>query len=431
MNKQILRLAIPNILSNISVPLLSTVDTVLMGNLSALHIGAVGLGAMVFNFIYWNFGFLRMGTTGITAQAYGKNDAQEIAATLSKALLLGLILAILIILFQQPRLILLSFFLNVSPDLSPLVNDYFFTRVWAAPATFALYVLFGWYFGMQNAVIPLILTIIVNVVNIIISMILVQYYGLGVKGVAWGTVVAQYTGLIVAFIILSIKYNSHFKNINISVVNRINDLKVFLKINADIFIRTVCLTFAFGFFYSMSAKESEVALAVNVILLQFINWMSYGIDGFAYASESLVGKYYGANDKSNLKKAVNYSLVWGAVLALIYSLGYYFGGEFLLGIFTDDQSIIDYAIEFLLWMALIPILGFASYIWDGVFIGFTAGTAMRNSMILSLIIYLGVYYIFVSRFDNMHVLWLSLGIYLLARGVIQSYMYYKKEKYLV
>jgi MATE family multidrug resistance protein len=402
-----------------------------MGSMSALHIGAVGLGAMVFNFIYWNFGFLRMGTTGITAQAYGKKDDAEIAATLSKALFLGGILAVLILLFQGPLLAMLSYFLNVSPELSPLVNDYFFTRVWAAPATFALYVLFGWYFGMQNAVVPLILTIIVNVVNILLSVILVKYYGFGVKGVAWGTVAAQYTGLLVAILILNYKYNQYFKNINLALFSRLGELKSFLKINANIFIRTVCLTFAFGFFYSMSAKESEVALAVNVILLQFINWMSYGIDGFAYASESLVGRYYGAKAENELNKAVNYSLVWGLVLAIIYAVVYYFGGEMLLSIFTNDQEIITLGMDYLPWMALIPILGFASYIWDGVFIGFTAGTAMRNSMLVSFVLYLAAYYALSPYFENMHVLWLSLSVFLLARGLIQSYMYFKKEEYLL
>ena len=190
-NKEILRLAIPNILSNISIPLLSTVDTVLVGNLSASHIGAVGLGAMIFNFIYWNFGFLRMGTTGLTAQSFGKSDDIAITETLSRALILALILALIILLLQSPLLSLLSWFLNVDGSVQTFVNEYFFTRVWAAPATFMLYGLLGWYFGMQNAIIPLILTLIINVANIIVSWVLVKHFNMDVKGVALGTVVAQ------------------------------------------------------------------------------------------------------------------------------------------------------------------------------------------------------------------------------------------------
>ncbi|MCB0691085.1 MAG: MATE family efflux transporter [Saprospiraceae bacterium] len=430
-NKEILRLAIPNILSNISIPLLSTVDTVLVGNLSASHIGAVGLGAMIFNFIYWNFGFLRMGTTGLTAQSFGKSDDIAITETLSRALILALILALIILLLQSPLLSLLSWFLNVDGSVQTFANEYFFTRVWAAPATFMLYGLLGWYFGMQNAIIPLILTLIINVANIIVSWVLVKHFNMDVKGVALGTVVAQYLGLLFAFLFLFTKYRKYMTLLNFKILDKLAGLKTFLKINTNIFIRTMCLTIAFGFFYSISAKSGAAILASNVILLQFTNWMSYGIDGFAYASESLVGKYYGAKDATRLKKSIQYSLVWGFVLALIYSFCYYFFGFELLSVFTNQMDVIETAGHYLSWMAILPIVGFGSYIWDGVFIGFTAGKAMRNSMLISLGAYILSYYIFKNNLDAINALWLSLSIFLLVRGFVQTYMYLFKEKYLV
>ena len=426
MNKEILKLAIPNIISNISVPLLSSVDTALMGQMSVLHIGAVGVGSMIFNFIYWNFGFLRMGTTGITAQGFGQQSDKAIILTLGRALFIAILLAILIMLLQIPFGQFSFYLMNLSATQLPLVETYFYIRIWAAPATLALYALMGWYFGMQNAIYPLILTIVINGVNIICSLVFIKYFGMEVEGVAYGTVIAQYVGLFLAIGLFFYKYRYLLPNLSQKSILKSEELRQFLSINSDIFIRTFCLTFAFGFFYSQSSVGGESLLAVNVILLQFLNWMSYGIDGFAFASESLVGKYVGAKQQPQLNKAIRLSFIWGFVLAGIYSLLYGLFGTPLIHLFSNQLEVITATKPYLFWMVLFPLLSTPCYIWDGVFIGLTASRAMRDSMIISLIIYLGVHYLLKADYGN-HGLWLALLIFMMARGGIQWWVFRRRR----
>ncbi len=423
MNKEILRLAIPNIISNISVPLLSTVDTALMGRMSELHIGAVGLGAMIFNFVYWNFGFLRMGTTGITAQAFGKRSDSETAQTLGRALMVAFILAALVLLLQIPLAEMSYFLMNISEVQMGLVSEYFNIRIWTAPATLALYAFMGWFFGMQNAIYPLVLAVFINVVNIVCSIFFIKVWGMDVDGVAYGTLIAQYSGLALATIMWLMKYGYLAKEITFKAVKQIDKLKSFLTINRDIFIRTFCLTFAFGFFYSQSSSAGETMLAVNVILLQFLNWMSYGVDGFAFASESLVGKYAGAEDIFNLKKSIKYSFLWGMGMAAMISFIYWIFGVTLIGVFTDKLELIGQTTPFLFWMIIFPIISTPCYIWDGIFIGLTASVAMRNTMLLALVVYLLSHFLLYNEFGN-NGLWLALLIFMAARGLLQ-WIYYR------
>jgi MATE family multidrug resistance protein len=423
-NKEIIRLSTPNILSNISVPLLSTVDTILMGGLSSLHLASVGLGSFLFNVIYWNFGFLRMGTTGMTAQNYGANDKDEVWLSLMRAGVLSIILAVLLLILQSPIYELAKSALVVSVENDPLVLEYFKIRIWAAPASLLLMVIMGWLFGMQNAIYPLILTIIINVVNIITSYYLVKIAGLDVRGVALGTVIAQYIGLIIGLGLILKKYKSY---INWSLVERLSVLseyKRFLKVNFDIFLRTLCLTFSFGFFYRQSSKLGDVVLAVNVVLMQFVNWMSYGIDGFAYATESLVGKYIGARKPNEVKVVIGQSFLWGGLVSLLYAAIYYIFGVELFRLFSDDPSLITVGKELLIFMAIFPIIGFASYIWDGIFVGLTATTSMRNAMVMALIVYLVSFYM-IPETNNGSNVWIALCIFLIARAVFQ-WAYYKR-----
>ncbi|GAB5553473.1 MAG: MATE family efflux transporter [Saprospiraceae bacterium] len=422
MNKEILKLAIPNIISNISVPLLSTVDTALMGRLSEIHIGAVGVGAMIFNFVYWNFGFLRMGTTGITAQAFGKQSKPDMAITLGRALVVVLGLSSLLLVLQVPFGQLSFRLMNVNTEQAALVDTYFYIRIWAAPATLGLYAFMGWFFGLQNAVYPLILTVGINVINIILSYVMVHYWGWGVAGVAYGTLIAQYFGLILALGLFFYKYGDYVKEIKTKALLQWHALKKFLSINFDIFLRTLCLTFAFGFFYSQSAKQGELVLAANVILLQYMNWMAYGVDGFAFATESLVGKYAGARKGPETNKAIRLAFVWGMALAAGFSLLYTFAGEPLLHVFTTEAKVIEAAKPYLFWMMIFPILSTPCYIWDGVFIGLTASKAMRNCMILAILIFLGTYFFYGQHHGN-HGLWLTLLLFMVARGAIQQGAY--------
>lgn len=427
LNKEILQLAIPNIISNISVPLISSVDTGLMGSLSALHIGAVGLGSMIFNFIYWNFSFLRMGTTGMTAQAYGKNNAAAMVHTWGRALIIALLLSGLILLLQQPLATLGFSLMNVASDQHELVSTYFYIRIWGAPASLVLVVMMGWFFGMQNPIYPLILTIIINITNILVSYILVHHYHLGVAGVAYGTVIAQYLGALSALLLFLFKYKYLFKSFERSVLLASQEFLGFIRINSDIFLRTFCLTIAFGFFYSQSAAAGPEILAVNTILMQFLNWMSFGVDGFAYAAESLVGKYTGANQPATTRKTIQLSMYWGMALAVCFSLVYGVFGVHLVHLFTDQAAIVEAASPYLWWMVLLPIVGTPCYIWDGIFVGLTAVKAMRNSMLLALIAYLVSYLVLSFYYTDpaflSNILWLSLITFLVVRGLLQWLLY--------
>ena len=423
MNREILRLSLPNIISNISIPLLSTVDTALMGRLSPLHIGAVGVASMIFNFLYWNFGFLRMGTTGITAQAFGQNNLQEIVATLGRAILISLLIALVIIVFQNPLINFGIKLMNVPLEQQPLVESYFYIRVWAAPAALLMYSLLGWFFGLQNAIYPLIITITINIINIVLSYFFIIKLQWDIAGVAWSTVIAQYAGLLLCFGLAIKKYSSSISELSMSGILIMSKLTAFLHINSNIFIRTVCLTFSFGYFYSQSAKFGTELLAVNVILLQFLNWMSYAIDGFAYAAESIVGKYAGKGDRIALKEAINKSFIWGGILSLLFALTYNLFGSEILAIFSNDPSVLSLARPYLVWMWIIPVIAFLSYIWDGIYVGLTASIAMRNSMLIALIIYLG-YYSLIEQ--SVHQLWFALTLFLLSRGIIQTILYWRK-----
>lgn len=426
MNKEILWLAIPNILSNISVPLLSTVDTILMGRFSALHLGAIGLGSMIFNFIYWNFGFLRMGTTGITAQAYGAKNKQQIINTLGRAIIIALLLALLVLLFKNTLLELGNLLLNVSEEQQALVSAYYNVRIWAAPATLALYALMGWFFGMQNSIYPMILTIFINLINIGGNFLFVYRFDMEVDGIALATVIAQYAGLILGIILLTFHYRYLFKDLSTKALTQLQQLKSFLLINRDIFIRTVCLTFAFGFFYRQSSGAGATILAINVILLQFITWMAYAVDGFAFASESLVGKYQGARDPSGLRLSIRYSFIWGMAMAALFSLIYALFGPQLIALFTDQAELQLASIPFLFWMILFPIVSTPCYIWDGIFIGLTASRAMRNTMLLALACYLLFHYWLYPIFDN-HGLWAAFLIFMGLRGLFQWLAYRRRR----
>lgn len=423
-SSKILGLAIPNIITNISVPLLSSVDTALMGQFSAAHLGAVGIGSMIFNFLYWNFGFLRMGTVGMTAQAYGAKNESEMIHTVGRALLLGVLIAVFLLIFRVPIRLGMAYLMQTPDGLRPLVQEYFNIRIWAAPATLALYGLFGFFFGMQNVFAPLILTIIINVVNILLSYLFILNYGMDVAGVAWGTVIAQYVGLVIGLIIFAYRYRFLFVSFRKKAMMDLAPLKNFFRVNRDIFIRTLCLSSTFFFFYSQSAEMGETVLAANVVLLQFLNWMSFGVDGFAYASEALVGRYKGARDQHLLQKTIQYSLYWGMGLAALYSLIYGIGGEFILHLFTKQPEVIAYAKPLLFWVIILPIIGTPSYIWDGVFIGLTATRSMRNTMILAFIGFLLVYVIGKESLGS-HSLWFALMAFLGARGVGQWLLYRK------
>ena len=415
-NKQIYRLALPNIISNFSIPLLGAVDTALMGRLESEHyLGAVGIGGVIFSFIYWGFGFLRMATTGLTAQAFGEKDLRECGRLLLRAICIGITSSLLLLIFQW-QLIDLSFrLIDASPEVEHLARIYFYIRIYAAPATLCLHAFHGIFLGLQNARYPMFLTIVVNLVNIVLNLVFVRLFDMKVAGIALATVIAQYIGLFVAILLFSRYYRGILPRWDFREILALSKLKHFLNISADIFIRTCCLVFSHAYFTAKSAALSDTFLAINTILLQYINLLSYAIDGFAFAAESLIGKYKGADDLQNLKQTTRLIFLWAFLFAGVILLILVCFGERLLYVFTDQGALIEQAKVYLIWVIVAPVINVAAYIWDGIFLGATASRALRNSVIVSTLLYFGAIYLLMP-FGN-HGLWGALTLLLIARGV--------------
>lgn len=422
MNRDILRLAFPNIISNLSVPLLGIADTVLMGRLeSPAYLGAVGLGGSIFGFLYWGFGFLRMGTTGLTAQAFGQGSAAAQTRILGQALTVALLGSLLLLLLQVPLGALLMRLLPASPEVMTYTREYFFIRIFAAPATISLYAFHGWFLGMQNARYPMLLAIFVNLVNIGLNALFVLRLGMASDGVAWATVIAQYSGLLLAIGLLFLHYRDHLRAPDWRSWLETEALKRFFSVNADIFVRTMCLLFTLGFFQFWAAGINDTVLAANQVLMQYFHTMAFAVDGFAYAAESLVGRFHGARQPARMRLAIRWLFIWGLGLGAVFSIAYALAGEPLLRVFTDQPEIIDTARAYLPWMTAFPLVGAWAFMWDGIYIGATATRAMRNSMLLATFgLFLPVFFVgreLLSWGEN-HVLWLALTLFMLARGAL-------------
>ena len=415
-NKQVYRLAVPNIVSNFSIPLLGAVDTALMGRLeSESYLGAVGIGGIIFSFIYWGFGFLRMATTGLTAQAFGERDLRECGRLLLRAICIGIISSVLLFIFQWQSIDFSFLLIKTSPDVEHLARVYFHIRIYAAPATLGLHAFHGVFLGLQNARYPMILTVVVNLINVVLNLVFVKLLGMKVEGVAFATVIAQYIGLFLAILLFWRHYRGLLTPLRMREVLVFSKLKRFLSISGDIFIRTCCLVFSHAVFTAKSAALSDTILAINTILLQFINLMSYAIDGLAFAAESLIGKYKGAKDTVNLKRTIRQIFFWSFLFAVAIMLIFLLFGDQLLRLFTDQIPLIAQAKPYLLWIIVAPVINVAAYIWDGIFLGATASKALRNSVVLSTVLYLCAVYLLMP-FGN-HGLWCALTVLLIARGV--------------
>ncbi len=363
MNKKILDIALPNIVSNITIPLLGIVDLALMGHLGEVDfIGGIALGGTIFNFLYWGFAFLRMGTSGITAQAYGARNLNESILSLGRALLVAAVGSILILLLQKPIALLSFSYIDSETSVENIALSYYNIRIWAAPATISLYALTGWFIGMQNSKIPMIIAIICNIINISLSAYFVYGLNLDARGVALGTVIAQYCGLVLAAIFIWRYYRRLFKYWTNKGLLKVKELKHFVLINKDIFIRTLCIIFVFTFFTTESASTNKTILAVNSLLLQFLFIFSYLMDGFAYAAEALVGRFVGSQNRKNFLTTVRYLFIWGTVISLIFTVFYALGGNWVLSMLTNSTETISAASPYLKWLILLPILSFASFL---------------------------------------------------------------------
>ena len=423
LNRSILKLAIPNIISNITVPLLGFVDMMLMGHQDSIaHIGAIGLGSTIFSVLYSIFSFMRAGTTGFTAQAYGANDRAEIAYSLYRSLCIALIATVLVLSLQNVVEWLSMKLLNGSEEVLAYTATYFLLRIWAAPAVLCLYAFNGWYIGMQNTTIPMVIAILTNVVNIVLSVIFVNVMGMGVTGVALGTVIAQYCGLLTAVIFLFAKFRHHLVPIRRVILLQSDKLKRFFQVNADFMIRSILLVLSIAFFNNQSAKLGDDMLAVNMILMQFFYIFSYFTDGFAYAGEALVGRFTGAHDAKQLRQTVELLFLWGFLIALPFTVLYALFPDWFIGLVSDQPGIIPMAKPYHIYLAAIPLITFTAFLWDGVYIGATAARAIRNTMLISAIgVFLPSTLLLMPRLGN-HGLWIAFLLFMVARGLSMTLM---------
>jgi len=421
LNRQILRLAIPNIISNLSVPLLGAVDTAVVGRLEHVYyLGAIAVGSIIFDFIFWGFGFLRMGTTGMVAQAYGAQQERKTRIILFRVLLVAGVSSLVILLIQYPLIEASLYLVNASPEVEEYTRLYYHIRIFAAPATLALFGLNGWFLGMQNSTYPMIITIFLNIVNIILNLIFVFRFDMTVDGVATGSLVASFLALGLALFLYNKKYGGVKLNIKWDELIEAEELKKFFSVNRDIVIRTLCLIFSYAFFTAKSAEMGDVVLAANTILLQMWYISSYGTDGFAYAAESLVGRFKGAGDKEKLKSAVVANMFWGLGLGVLGTVSYAIFDAEIISLFTDKENVVAVAMTVVIWLIVAPVVNSVCFIWDGVYIGATATGAMRNSMIVAtILVFIPVYYIS-EPFVGIHALWMAMTAFMIARGVILS-----------
>ena len=431
-DRQILQIALPSIVSNITVPLLGMIDVAIVGHMgSPVYIGAVAVGSMIFNLVYWLFGFLRMGASGLTAQALGRRDLTEVTRLLVRSVGVALGIALLLIILQVPLKWLMFWLIGPTADVVPYATTYFYIVIWGAPASLALFSLMGWYIGMQNTRIPMFISIMQNIVNILASLTLVYGFGMKIEGVALGTVIAQYAGLLVALGLL-VKYYGRLRvhkgtgTLCSGETHNTSPLLHFFAINRDIFLRTLCLVAVNLFFTSAGARQGAVILSVNTVMLQLYLFFSYFMDGFAYAGEALCGKAYGAHNGTAFRETLRRLWMWMVIVTIAYTLLYIVGGRWIVSLLTDEPQVIETSREYLWWAWLIPVAGCVAFIWDGVFIGMTATRGMLVSSFLSALIFFAVYYfsLFTLHFSlHNHGLWLAQVVYLAIRGIIQTIWY--------
>lgn len=422
MNKQILHIALPSIISNITVPLLALVDTTIVGHLgSASYIAAIALGGMIFNMIYWLFNFLRMGTGGLTAQAYGANQHQATSYILQRSLTIAGGIALTLLLLQRPIFQVTFHFVTATAEVRSLASIYFNILIWGAPAMLALYSFTGWFLGMQNARIPMCIAITQNVVNIAVSTLLVFGCHLKIEGVALGTLISQYTALLLAVIFCLTKFDvkQHFE---LKAILDINTLKRFFQINRDIFLRTLCLIAVTTYFTSAGSTQGELTLAANTLLMQFFIIFSYFMDGFAYAGEALGGRYFGAHDRLNFQRVTRCLFAWGGALSVLFFFIYFLSGTSLLHLLTDDSQVINRAQQYLPIVYFIPLISFAAFLFDGLYIGTTATRYMLISMFCASAAFFVL--INVCTLSNT-LLWLAFLVYLGGRGLMQAFLFKK------
>jgi MATE family multidrug resistance protein len=425
-DRDVWRIAAPMILSNVTVPLLGMVDTGVTGHLdSPIYLGAVAIGSMIFSFLYMGMNFLRMGTTGITAQSFGARDNDGLRTALGQSVIVALAIALVLIVLQWPISQLAMNLIGASPGIEDNALDYFFIRIWSAPGTLANMALIGWFIGLQNARVPLLIFLTVNLVNIGLDLLFVFVFGMKVDGVALASVIAEYSGLFVGLYFAAGTLRRRAGHWPISRLVNWREYAAFFAVNGNLFIRTMALMFTIAFVTAQGARMGDVILAANAVLMNLQNLTAFGLDGIAHAAEALVGKAIGEKQRESLETAVRLSLKWSLIFSVGFTLVYFFGGPLLIVVLTDLPEIREAALRYLPWMIVSPLISVWSFLYDGVYVGATRAREMRDIMVISTVaVFLPAWYLLQGLGNDG--LWLAFLIFLASRGIGMHIGYRRK-----
>lgn len=425
-DQQILRLALPSIVSNITVPLLGLVDVAIVGHIGdARYISAIAVGTTIFNVLYWVFGFLRMGTGGMTSQAYGRRELDEVVRILLRTLSIGFGIGLLFVLLQRPVISLGLWAMQPDDSMLGLCRLYCNICIWGAPAMLSLYGLTGWFVGMQNTRLPMVVSISQNIINIVTSLTLVLGFRMDIAGVAAGTVIAQWGGLLIAVSLLWRHYGRLRIHARLQGLFNREALVRFFVVNRDIFLRTLFLVAVFLSFTAAGSRQGVLILAVNTLLMQLFTIFSYFSDGFAYAGEALCGRYHGAGNRQAFHETVRRLFVLGSIVTVAFTLLYISGGHAFLHLLTSDETVVEAAGAYFPWAVAIPAAGMAAFIFDGIFVGITHTKGLLLSSVMAAVCFFAVYMGLKTTMTN-HALWLAFIVYLFARGVVEAVIYLKR-----
>lgn len=427
-------MAWPAIATNVTTPLLGLVDVAIVGHIgSAAYIGAVAVGGAMFNMLYWLFGFLRAGTSGLTSQAFGAGNSAGQIRVLVRSLCISAAVGLLLIVLSHPLGDLVLQFMDADGKTDALARAYFNVAILGAPGVLATYTLSGWFLGCQSSRPAMWMAIIANGMNIVLSLLFVFYLDMGIVGVGAGTAIAQWISLAVGAVLLWRQFcnNSGFRN---TLWRRglfaWREVRRLFSVNADIFLRTVCLIMVTLWFTHAGAREGAVVLAANALLMQLFMLFSYFMDGFAYAGEALAGKFAGAGCRSRLDVMARMLMRRGLYLALAASVLYFFAGEWIMSLLSKDADVVAKAAEYKIWAVLVPLSGFMSFLWDGIYIGLTQTRLMLVTMFVAMTVFYVTYFIAFPTLGN-HGLWLAFILYLFTRGLMQQLLYRRATRHII
>ena len=423
MNREILRIALPAILANITIPLLGLLDTAIAGHLgSATYLGAIAVASMIFNLVYWNFGFLRMSTSGLTAQSYGRGDHAGCVAVLRQSCVVALAVALGIVVLQAPLLRLALRVIGPSPQVSAMAAQYYRICVWGAPPVLLMMSAKGWLLGMQDSRGAMMVSIVVNVLNIVASLLAVYVFRQGFIGIAIGTLAAEWIGLAYTGWLVSRRISVEKASAEAAIATSASvSFKRFFSVSGDIFVRSFLLMLVNLAVTAIGARSGDLVLAANSLIQQLNTLFAYFLDGIAFAGEALVGKYFGAGNTARLRLCVRRLFVWAMVLTSFFTLFYAFP-QLAFYLLTDDAPVIVTAMDYRWWCALLPIAGMAAFVWDGVFIGLTRTRGMLIAVAVASVVFFPLYALLPPALGN-HRLWLAFVVYLAMRGVVQTALY--------